>query len=356
MSAIERWAEAPPALTDQKWGELERTAKLLAGSSLVPKALRGKPADVMAIGITAHDLGLPLTLTTLSKFFVADGKVEPSAQLMIGAALSRGHELWFTTDSDDDERATVAAKRRGSDRVQEFTFTVEQAEKSGRLASWYEEWYQTENGKRSRKWTIVDGETPPAWVTTDKIASGKVEKKRNEAWHTYRPDMLRAAAVRRACRVVCPDVLLGLPSMDFDAGPTEHEVVADVEPDAVAHAEPEDDDVVDGEIVEDDEPAEAEVWPADFPPEGSTSAVVDSGWRQTFAMACGDRGLTADERHAIIHMATSGRTATSKELRKDEVAEVRRWFRAVTEGDPPDYRFADIDGALVIVPRSADAA
>jgi len=408
MSAIERWASAPPELSEESMDRLYERCKRLAKADFLPKQLRGKPDNVMAIALTAADLGMPTTLTTLKKFHIIDGEVVESVQVLLGLAASRGHDIWV--DYQDEDRAVVLGKRAGNQRVERFEFTRERAGTAGLLDHWYEEWYDSGTGNRKRKWVIKEGETPPAWVTRD---GSKAVKKRNEYWWGWPVEAVTNAAVRRAVRAICPDVLLGLPSAIHDfAGPAgadetssggAHGAPPDVadgaHPSAAPAGEPSDDDIVDGEIVEDenatseggDDGAAAEAMPGDTtadpgevqdqttpagtepePPstakeqgdEGSPAVAAPGGpappsivgdeWRKTFAIVCNEAGLDADQRHAIISYATRGRTQTSKELRTDEVGDVRIWFRAVTEGSPPPYRFLELDGAVVIAPRSPE--
>lgn len=342
MTSVERWASAPPELSDESYNRLYERSKQLAKAEFLPKTLKGKPDNIMAIALTAHDLGMPLTLTTLGKFHVIEGRVEPSAQLMLGVAASRGHDIWI--DYADNDRALVKGRRAGNDRVDSFEFTMERARTAGLLDSWVEHWVE---GSGRRKYVLGSTAEPPAWAKK-LIDAGAV--KRNQAWHTYPIEMLTNAAIRRACRAICPDVLLGLPATSYDfAGPTEPETSSGgvhgasesasqadrMPPAAPAGVTPDDEDIAEAELVDDDD-------------------LVDDAWRQSFAIACTGAGLGADERHAIIDAATSGRTRTSKGLRRSEVGEVRRWFRSVIEGDPPPYRFLELDGAIVIAPRNAE--
>lgn len=399
MSAIERWAAAPPELSEESMDRLYERCKRLAKADFLPKQLKGKPDNIMAIAITAADLGMPTTLTTIKKFHIIDGEVVESVQVLLGLAASRGHDIWV--DYQDEDRAVVLGKRAGSQRVERFEFARDRAATAGLLDHWFEEWYDSGNGQRKRKWVIKEGEAPPAWVTRD---GSKAVKKRNEYWWSWPVEAVTNAAVRRAVRAICPDVLLGLPStlQDFAGPATADETSSDG---GVTHSAPvagatDDDDIVDGELVDEHEnpaqaggdddvavegdagghenpgeaqdqstPADAASEPAadpagdrgpedaadvDAPPDPAPTNVVGDEWRKTFAIVCNEAGLDADQRHAIISYATRGRTQTSKELRTDEVGDVRIWFRAVTEGDPPPYRFLELDGAVVIAPRSPE--
>lgn len=359
MSAIERWSGAPPELTEEGMERLYERCKRLAKFEKLPKTLKGKPDNVMAVALTINDLGMPVTLTTLRKFHIINDEVVESAQVLLGLAAARGHDIWI--EYQDAERAIVKGRRAGGQRVDTFTFTREQAGTAGLLDHWWEEWYGDQDNRRLRKWVIREGESPPIWVTKE---GSKAVKKRNEYWHGWPVDAVTNAALRRAVRSICPDVLLGLPSSAHEfTGPAEPDDAAvggdgqvnaseqagaagsaagDVTPDGDP---PDDEDVVDGEVVEDDDHDQGTEPPAE------PGALVGDKWRQTFAMTCNDVGLTADQRHAILHYATSGRTSTSKEIQVRDVPAVREWFHRVTDGD---YRFLELDGAVVIAPRSPE--
>lgn len=340
MTAIERWATAPPELSEESMDRMYERCKRLAKADFLPKQLRGKPDNIMAIAITAADLGMPTTLTTIKKFHIINGDVVESAQVLLGLAANRGHDIWV--EFADEERAVVKGRRKGSQRVDTFTFTREQARTAGLLDYWWEEWYGDDNNRRMRKWVIKEGETPPTWVTAEK---SKAVKKRNEYWWSWPEDAVTNAACRRAVRKICPDVLLGLPTtIDRDfAGPAGSDETAGggggsgaVDhggPGATPASDP-DEDIVDGEIVEDENPiqeggdddaadegdagshgdpgevqdqstpADAASEPAsaregdgdpeeaaavDAPP-GPGPHLVGDEWRQTFAMVCTEAG------------------------------------------------------------------
>lgn len=366
MTSVERWVEPVQELTTEGIERLYELSKRYAKAEFLKKHYRGKPDNIMAVFLTAHDLRLPPTLTTLNKFHIIEGVPEPHVQVLLGLAATYGHEIWI--DHQDMERAVVKGRRAGGDRIDTFEFTMERAVRAGLLDEWWEEWYDSGGGQRKRKWVIKEGETPPAWVTRQ---GSKAERKKNDYWHSWPEDALANAAARRACRSICPHVLLGLPSAMVDFEP-DHETSGggaqdaapragrgeDAAPTAPAGAPPDDEpededivdaDVVDADVVEDDDQGDPDPEPEQDPP---TSRVVDDKWKQTFAMSCSGAGLTDDQRHAILHYATSGRTSTSKELLVSEVPAVREWFVKVTKGD---YRFLELDGSVVIAPRSPEA-
>jgi hypothetical protein len=184
--ALERHQGVEP-ISDREWAGLERKARVLANSSLVPEHFRKKPDEVLLVGLTAHDLGIQLTLTNLGQFYVVKNRVGLMAQLQIGLAARAGHE--FRWGPCNERSASVDIRRRGSSEWQTFTFTIERAERAKLLS--------------------------------------------NDVWKAYPEDMLQCRAVTRAIRRVCPEVLLGIPAFD-DTG-----------------LELEEDDALEGEVVED---------------------------------------------------------------------------------------------------------
>lgn len=171
-----RPAAGPPS--GREWSELEKMADTLAFSDLVPDHLKGKPRDVLVISLVARDLQLP-TISSLSKVHVIDGVPSLAAELMRAVVKREGHEVWVDPASDNTT-ATVHARRKGSDRVESATYTLEDAEQAGLL-------------------TIIDGK-----------AKARSSYDKPLAWEKYTADMLVARASSRLCRRVFEDVLLGV--------------------------------------------------------------------------------------------------------------------------------------------------
>lgn len=159
-----------PPLDERGLALIEREAAILAKSSLVGPALRGKPDDVVLVGINAHALGVPLT-TGITDLFPIDGRISISARLRVGLARRAGHEVWF--DESTDERATCCLRRRGETRIHDLTYTIEQAR-------------------------------------TAKLAT-------KDNWAKHPAAMLRAAAARQLVNVAAQEVMLGIPSYISDA-------------------------------------------------------------------------------------------------------------------------------------------
>lgn len=102
-------------------------AKTLATSQLIPRALVGKPADVLLIMIKGRELGIS-TMQAISGINIIQGKPVIASDLMIGLILSHPDVCeYFTPVVSNDKIATYKTKRRGSEPV-EMSFTLEEAQ------------------------------------------------------------------------------------------------------------------------------------------------------------------------------------------------------------------------------------
>lgn len=68
---------------------LAMQARMLAGSALCPRDLRGKPADVLLILLTGRDVGIPVT-SALRKVYVVDGQPSLAPQLKLALVRRQG--------------------------------------------------------------------------------------------------------------------------------------------------------------------------------------------------------------------------------------------------------------------------
>lgn len=135
----------------------------LCGTEFVPADFRGKPDAAAAAILTGKSLGLD-PMNALSNIFVVHGRPALYARTMAALVMREGHEVVRT--NAETGSVTVQARRRGSERWQEFTWTIERAKLAG----------YTNNKK----------------YQTDPIG------------------MLTAKALAEACRVIAPDVLTGV--------------------------------------------------------------------------------------------------------------------------------------------------
>lgn len=157
-------------------------AKALANTTFVPYHWRGKPDDVAAAIMYGASVGLE-PMTALRGLYVVNGNPGMYARQMVALLQSKGHEVW--TEEQSDERVTVAGRRRGSDRVERESWTIERAKTAGYVPT-------------------IDPKTGK-YVTNDK---GKVIG--NEKYLTDPQAMLYARAASTVCRRVAADALAGL--------------------------------------------------------------------------------------------------------------------------------------------------
>lgn len=101
-------------------------AKMLAGSNLVPKAFRGKPADILVATLWGAEVGLG-PIASMNFIDVIDGT--PTMNAEGGSALIRraGHSLTIVGTS---ERCEVKGKRRDSGDEMTVVWTIEDAKRA----------------------------------------------------------------------------------------------------------------------------------------------------------------------------------------------------------------------------------
>lgn len=140
--------------------EMIRLAELLAKSKAgVPKSLFGDVAGVTAVLLTGQELGLG-PMESLRSLHVIDGRITPSADLVLSLAAKKGVRwTWIETSN---EVATIEIARDG-EVVGTMTWTTKDAERAGLLG--------------------------------------------RSGWRQYPAAMLRARAATAAIRAFCPDVI-----------------------------------------------------------------------------------------------------------------------------------------------------
>lgn len=140
-------------------------AKQLSTSALLPRALQGKPADVLIVLLTGRELGIG-PMQAIRGINVIDGKGVTSADLMVALAISKRDVCeYFRLLESSPQKATYETKRVGSEPVK-LTWTIQQAQ-TARLT-----------GKQN--------------------------------WQTYPDAMLRARCAAALARAVYPDLFLGV--------------------------------------------------------------------------------------------------------------------------------------------------
>ena len=237
------------ALSDQI-----QKAKLLADSSILPESYRQKPSNLLwAMELAdALDVSLAQAITGIT---VIQGKPTMSAEMMRALVLRAGHRFTVTEMTDKAVTVTVARKEWPDD-VQQFTFSMADAQHAG-------------------------------------LAKSATYQKHPKA-------MLLARATSMACRAVFPDVVSGMGYVPEELGhddapkrvdtarltppkPTVEHVETVVETVESEPVDTETGEILDAEVV-DDEPETLEIVPEsdDSEPESDTK-----------------QPLTADQSHRI---------------------------------------------------------
>lgn len=106
-------------------------AAKIANTAMVPKALRGKPDEVLGILLYGREIGVG-PMTALQQVHIVEGRPTASADLLWARAQQAGHELWV--EHTDDRQCTVAGRRRGwpDERPDtRVTFTLADATRAG---------------------------------------------------------------------------------------------------------------------------------------------------------------------------------------------------------------------------------
>lgn len=154
-TAVTRWRD--------KLVEAGNLACDLTKSTLVPAHFRNNLADAAVVIMRGAALGLD-PLQAMESIYVVKGRTGMYARAMLALVLKAGHEVVVT--EADDTKAVVKARRKGGEFWQTFTWTIERATKAG----------YTSNAK----------------------------------YKSNPQEMLIAKATAEACRVIAPDLLLGI--------------------------------------------------------------------------------------------------------------------------------------------------
>jgi hypothetical protein len=105
-----------------------RLGNALARTAFCPRHFQGKPADAAAAILFGDEIGLSPT-QSLRSIYVIGGQPSLYARTMVALVLSHGHRMW--TVEDTPSKVTVAGQRRGLDKVEQSTWTLDRARKAG---------------------------------------------------------------------------------------------------------------------------------------------------------------------------------------------------------------------------------
>jgi hypothetical protein len=193
---------------DQAW----RLCEALAGSSLVPMALQGKPANILLIVMTGQELGLSVAQSLRMIYAPSSGNTQLRGSLVLAKLREAGHD-WEI--DQDDTSCTFTLIRGDNGRKYVGKFTMQDAVRAQLVQEHKKDDGEIEYLARS--------------------SQGKVLP-----WETYQPDLLFWRSVTRAVNRGAPEVMLGFSIIGAaDAAETQPEVQLkpQVTPQPSAHAE-----------------------------------------------------------------------------------------------------------------------
>lgn len=127
VPAAEQNAPAIPTDVPAEWQALMRLTARIAGTSMVPRPIRGNGAEVLSVMLHGAELGLA-PITALRSIHIIEGQPTASAQLMRALILREGHILQWREVSS--EKVVLYGKRRdtGSDAL--VTWTLDDAKRA----------------------------------------------------------------------------------------------------------------------------------------------------------------------------------------------------------------------------------
>ena len=155
LRETDSWAEVLPAVGD--------LSNKISTTNFVPKAFRGKPAEIAACILTGREIGIG-PMQALNKIHVIEGRPSMSAELMRSLVMAAGHEITYPVYTDD--KVTAKGQRANSESATEVTWTMKDAQRVGVAA--------------------------------------------RDTWKKYPRQMLAARATSELCRLLFPDALGGI--------------------------------------------------------------------------------------------------------------------------------------------------
>lgn len=139
-----------------------QVSQMLAKSSLVPSAYRGKPENVLLATLAGQPFGWDPTMSMRS-FHIIEGQPSLKPEIMLALVRRAGHSVQGTTATDG---ATVTGKRRDTGDSMTVSYTLEDARRANLL--------------------------------------------NKSVWKSYPASMCWARALSQLCRMLFPDVVLGV--------------------------------------------------------------------------------------------------------------------------------------------------
>lgn len=121
---------APLPFEPENMSQMFRFADFISRATTVPRALQGKPADILLVLMKGRDLGFNL-VQSLSAIHIVEGKAALDSSYMVALCKKSPVCEYFRLVESTDKRATYETKRRGELEPTRMTFTWEQAERAG---------------------------------------------------------------------------------------------------------------------------------------------------------------------------------------------------------------------------------
>ena len=158
----------PAAIVPRNFVEAQQMCQALAVADLIPKAFRNKPADMLLVVMTGSELGIP-PMASMRLFTTWDGVPRLMAEGVRAVLISHPEIEYFEPSTSDEKHATWIGKRRGRPE-KSVTWTMERAKRAG-----------------------LD---------------------RKENWTKYQEAMLHARASMDLGRMLAPDIVAGMRSLE----------------------------------------------------------------------------------------------------------------------------------------------
>lgn len=250
--------KAPTELTisENDERELERLAKRYASSSVIPQALRGKPADVFVALAYGRALGLPDGVA-MQNIAPVEGSPYLSSDGLVGLAKEAGHRVHMVKSTPTE--CTVRGLRAGD----------------------------------SEQWMVTC-----TW-TWDMAVKAGLSTKSN--WKGYAHIMLYHRASRDVVKMIAPEILLGLQAHGVRVGDVaDGRVIVD--------------DAIDVEEVGDRELDGTHIEATAT----ETKAAPVEGWPADWRARCEAAGVGRAASSALIQWATDGAYKTSVDVPEAE--------------------------------------
>lgn len=118
------------AIIPKSIDEVNDLAERFAKSSLLPKSMQGKAADVLVTIMAGQEMGLS-PMASLRAIHVIDGKPVLSADGMTALVLGSGKAVYFERIEDSDTSVTYETLRQGAKTPRRCTWTMQMAKVAG---------------------------------------------------------------------------------------------------------------------------------------------------------------------------------------------------------------------------------